>query len=309
MIGEILSATMLAQTLRSSVPYVGAALGGVVSERSGVINIALEGMMLSSSLASVAVAFATKSAWAGVLAGVVVGATVGLVHALLVEVGRVHAIVSGVAINLVAAGATRVVLKVLYDSSSNSPSIEAFGASASSGIGVVFRAALDPLVLLTGVAIAGTVALLYRTRFGLRLRACGEAPAAAARAGVRVSLMRLGAVTLGGALCGLGGVALAYDERQFQSGMTGGRGFIALAAVVVSGWRPGRAALACLVFAFLDALQIVLQASAAALHDVLQMLPYVATLVVLGVLARRSISATGRAPRGLGVAVEDQTAP
>lgn len=306
MIGEILSQAMLAQTMRSSVPYVGAALGGVVSERSGVINIALEGMMLSSSCASVAVAFATKSAWAGVLAGVLVGAAVGLVHAVLVEYGKIHAIVSGVAINLVAAGATRVVLKVLYDSSSNSPSIEAFGVPVSGGFGLVAAAIADPLVLLTGVALIATVMFLYRTRFGLRLRACGEAPAAAARAGVRVSLMRLGAVSLGGALCGLGGVALAYDQRQFQSGMTGGRGFIALAAVVVAGWRPGRAALACLVFAFLDALQIVLQASAAALHDLLQMLPYVATLVVLAVLARRSMFATGHAPRGLGVSAQDQ---
>jgi simple sugar transport system permease protein len=305
-IGEILSATMLAQTLRSSVPYVGAALGGAVSERSGVINIALEGILLSSSLASVAVAFATKSVWAGVAAGVLVGALVGLVHAWLVERGRVHAIVSGVAINLVAAGATRVVLRVLYDSSSNSPSIDGFHSTASSGFGLVWRALVDPLVLLTFGAAVGTVVLLDRTRFGLRLRACGEAPTAAAHAGVRVPQLRMAAVALGGALCGLGGVALAYDQRQFQSGMSGGRGFIALAAVVVAGWRPGRAALACLVFAFLDALQIVLQARAAALHDVLQMLPYVATLLVLALLARRAPSGSGRAPRGLGVTAEGQ---
>lgn len=304
MIAEIFSATMLAQTLRSSVPYVGAALGGTVSERSGVINIALEGILLSSSLASVAVAFATHSAWAGVLAGVAVGAAIGLAHAWLVERGRVHAIVSGVAINLIAAGATRVVLKVLYDSSSNSPSIDGFRAGASSGVGLVFAALADPLVVMTALAAVGTVVLLDRTRFGLRLRASGEAPAAAAVAGVRVAPLRLAAVTLGGALCGLGGVALAYDQRQFQSGMSGGRGFIALAAVVVAGWRPGRAALACLAFAALDALQIVLQARAAALHDVLQMLPYAATLLVLAVLARGAKPGSGGAPRGLGVLAE-----
>ena len=304
MIAEIFSATMLAQTLRSSVPYVGAELGGTVSERSGVINIALEGILLSSSLASVAVAFATHSAWAGVLAGVAVGAAIGLAHAWLVERGRVHAIVSGVAINLIAAGATRVVLKVLYDSSSNSPSIDGFRAGASSGVGLVFAALADPLVVMTALAAVGTVVLLDRTRFGLRLRASGEAPAAAAVAGVRVAPLRLAAVTLGGALCGLGGVALAYDQRQFQSGMSGGRGFIALAAVVVAGWRPGRAALACLAFAALDALQIVLQARAAALHDVLQMLPYAATLLVLAVLARGAKPGSGGAPRGLGVLAE-----
>jgi simple sugar transport system permease protein len=292
MISEILSAAMIAQTIRSSVPYIGAALGGTLSERSGVVNIALEGILLSSALAGVAVTHQTHSGWAGVVAGAACGALVGFVHAALVEWGRVDAIISGVAINVVAAGGTRVVLRALYGSSSNSPAIDAFRGWTL----------VDPLFVLMVVALVFTLVLLGRTRFGLRLRASGEAPGAAAQAGIGVSWVRAGAVTLGGAICGLGGVALSFDQQQFQSGMSGGRGFIALAAVIVAGWRPGRAVLACLVFAFLDALQIVLQARAAALHDVLQMLPYASTLLVLAVAARRN---GGRTPRGLGVHWKD----
>jgi simple sugar transport system permease protein len=301
MIEEILSTAMVAQTLRSSLPYVGAALGGVMSERSGVVNIALEGILLSSALAGVAGAQATHSGVVGIVTGAACGAFFGLIHALLVEWGKVHAIVSGVAINLVAAGGTRVMLRVLYDSSSNSPAIDVFRHDVS-GFSRVLSTLFDPLFVVLALALMLVTLVLERTRFGLRLRACGDAPAAAARAGVRVSLVRLAAVVIGSALCGLGGVALAYDQQQFQSGMSGGRGFIALAAVIVAGWRPGRAVLACVVFAFLDALQIVLQARAAALHDALQMVPYVVTLLVLAVALRRG---TGHAPAGLGASVEE----
>ena len=120
----IVSGTMIAQTVRMTIPYGCAALGGVLSERSGVVNIALEGTLLASALAAVAASHATGSALAGIVAGVLCGATVGLVHALLVVRGRIDAIVSGIALNLVAAGGTRFLLRALYGSSSNSPSIQ-----------------------------------------------------------------------------------------------------------------------------------------------------------------------------------------
>lgn len=293
MIGELASGAMIAQTIRSSLPYIGAAIGGTLSERSGVVNIALEGILLSSALAGVAVTQQTGSGWLGILAGAACGAAIGLVHAVLVEYGRIHAIISGVAINLVAAGGTRVILRMLYASSSNSPAIDAF---RQKGIWKI----VDPLFALIVLSLVATLFLLSKTRFGLRLRASGEAPGAAAQAGISVSAVRVLAVTLGGAICGLGGVALSFDQQQFQSGMSGGRGFIALAAVIVAGWRPGRAVIACVVFAMLDALQITLQARAAALHDVLEMLPYASTLLVLAVAARGS-----RAPAGLGVHWKD----
>jgi simple sugar transport system permease protein len=307
--GGVLSATMLAQTLRMAVPYVCAGLGGVWSERSGVVNIALEGILLAGGLGGVVAHVATGSAWAGVVAGALVGAAIAAAHALIVVRGRVDAIVSGIAVNLAAAGATRFVLRTLYDSSSNSPPVEGFraaGLGGASGAALLVRTLADPLTLATAALVGWTAWTMLRTRFGLRVRACGEDPSAAAAVGIDVARVRLAAVSLGGAICGLGGVALAYDQHQFQSGMSGGRGFIALAAVVLSGWRPGRVAAACLAFAALDAVQIVVQDQARAAGSAAQMLPYVATLVALWAIARRrgEGAIAGRPPAGLGKAAE-----
>lgn len=306
LLGAVVSATMVAQTLRMATPYACAGLGGVWSERSGVVNIALEGILLAGGLGAVVAQVATGSAWAGVLAGAIVGAALGGLHALVVVHGRVDAIVSGLAINLVAAGGTRYALRALYDSSSNSPGIEGFRGlfAGGGGASLLARTATDPLTWITVIAVAATVWTLGQTRFGLRVRASGEDPVAAASVGVDVVRIRVVAVALGGAVCGLGGVALAYDQHQFQSGMSGGRGFIALAAVILSGWRPGRLAAACLAFAALDALQIVVQDQARSFGYVAQVLPYLATLVALWALARRRGRGTieGRPPAGLGKA-------
>jgi simple sugar transport system permease protein len=286
----VLSATTVAQTARMAVPYVCAGLGGVWSERCGVVNIALEGMLLAGGLGGVVAHVATGSASAGVLAGVFVGACLGALHAALVVRGGVDAIVSGIALNLVAAGGTRFVLRALYESSSNSPPIAGFRALPVGGAGggvLLARTLMDPLAIATAVLASGTWWMLARTRFGLHVRACGEEPSAAASVGVSVGRVRLAAVSLGGAICGLGGVALAYDQHQFQSGMSGGRGFIALAAVILSGMRPGRAAAACVAFAALDAVQIVVQDQVRAAAGVAQMLPYVATLAAMWAIGRR----------------------
>lgn len=292
----ILSGAMLAQTVRMTIPYACAGLGGVLSERSGVVNIALEGTMLASALAAIAAHHASGSAAAGVLAGLACGAAIGALHATLVVRGRIDAIVSGIALNLAAAGGTRFLLRALYGSSSNSPSVSAFRVGEGSGL--LVRTLGDPFLLATALAVALSAWTLARTRFGLRLRACGEDPAAAQAVGVPVASVRTAAVLLGGAACGLGGAALAYDLHQFQAGMTGGRGFIALAAVILSGWRPGRAALACLAFAALDALQIVLQNQTRVPSQVLSVLPFVATLAALVLVSRRGAGA--RPPAGLG---------
>lgn len=301
----IFSLTMLAQTLRTAIPYACAALGGVWSERSGVINIALEGLLLVAGLGAVVAHHATGNPWIGVAAGVGAGAFVALVHALLVVYGGIDAIVSGIALNLLALGATRFLLRALYDSSSNSPAVDAFRISAfegSSGAMLLARTLSDPLTLAAAAVTLLTTWWMYNTRFGLRVRASGEDPVAAASVGIRVRPLRVLAVVLGGAICGLGGVALAYDQHQFQSGMSGGRGFIALATVILSGWRPARAVLACVLFAALDALQVVLQGHAKIPHDLVQMLPYVVTLIALVVVMRRR-GGLGRPPAGLGQAV------
>lgn len=300
----IFSATMLAQTLRTTIPYACAALGGVWSEKSGVINIALEGLLLSSGLAAVIAHHATGNPWMGVAAAVACGAFLAGVHAVLVVAWEVDAIVSGIALNLMAAGGTRFVLRAVYDSSSNSPAIEGFrtrSLDGSSGLMLLARTLADPLALITVALGVATGYVMYKTRFGLRVRAAGEEPVAAASVGIAVNRVRILSVILGGAICGVGGVALAYDQHQFQSGMSGGRGFIALAAVILGGWRPMRAVVACLLFAALDALQIVLQGQARVPVDLVQMLPYLVTLIALFLVMRRG-SDMGKPPRGLGKA-------
>ncbi len=273
------------ETIRMSVPYVGAALGGVWSEKSGVANIALEGALLASALGAVAGTSASSSAAFGLLCGVVTGAAFVCAHGILVARYGVNAIVSGLALNLAAAGGTRFVLRALYGSSSNSPTVAGFdtllgGSSAA-------RSLLDPLTVLSIFAGLASWWALRSTRFGLRVRAVGEDAAAARAVGIDPTQVRILACTIGGALAGLGGAALAFDQHQFVSGMSNGRGFIALAAVIVSGWRPLRACAACLIFAALDALEIVLQGVPGVPHELVQSLPYLATLFALATFVRR----------------------
>jgi simple sugar transport system permease protein len=296
---SIFSLTMVAETLRIAVPYACAAVAGVWAERAGIIQIGLEGILLTSAFVSVAVAVASGSAVLGLLAGVAAGAAFSLFHAFLVERARIDAVVSGIALNLLAFAGTRMSLRGLFGSASNSPSIEAFrfGPTGSRGALLLARVLLDPVTILAVIATVATPFILARTRFGLRTRAAGENPAAASLSGVNVPRVRYTALLVSGAICALGGVHLAFDQHRFESGMSNGRGFIALAAVVVSGWRAERAVLACLAFGALEALQIVLQdqAKRSAGADLIQLLPYVATLLVLGFAAGRAA-----APRGLG---------
>jgi simple sugar transport system permease protein len=298
-VSSIFSLTMLAETLRIATPYACAAVGGVWAERAGVIHIGLEGVLLVSAFGGVAVAHASGSAALGVAGGVLLGVAMSALHGVLTERARVHAVVSGIAVNLLAMAGTRLALRGLYDSSSNSPSIEGFrfGPTGSSGWALLARVLSDPVTLLALIAIVATPWLLSQTRFGLRVRACGEHPVAAAASGIDVTRVRITALAVSGAICALGGVHLAFDQHRFESGMSNGRGFIALAAVVVSGWRAGRAAMACLVFGALEALQIVLQDTTRRTGggDLIQLLPYVATLIVLGFAAGRAAS-----PRGIG---------
>lgn len=294
---QLLSLTLVAETLRLSIPYACAALAGVWSERCGVVNIALEGVLLSSAFGTVVMTLATGSPVLGIVGGVLVGVLMSLGHGLLAAKFRVDAIVSGIAINLLAASGTRFLLRAWYDSASNSPAIAGFhlGPSGASGAAMLARALIDPVTLLAVAAIAVTPWLLHRTKFGLRVRAVGENPVAAAAVGVNVVRVRLLALAVSGAFGALGGIHLAMDQHRFESGMSGGRGFIALAAVILAGWRSVRAAAACVVFATLEATQILLQGQHLVPHELLQMLPYVATLLVLAIAAGRA-----RGPAGLG---------
>lgn len=289
--------TMVAETIRMTVPYACAAVAGVWSERSGVVNIALEGVLLSSAFGAAAATLASGMPSVGIAGGLAVGIGLSVVHAVLVAHYRIDAIVSGIALNLLATSGTKFLLRAWYDSASNSPAIAGFhwGPTGSTGLDLLLRVLLDPVTLLALVAIGLSPWLLHRTRFGLRVRAAGENPVAAASVGIRVEFVRIAALAVSGAIGALGGIHLAFDQHRFESGMSGGRGFIALAAVIVSGWRSWHAALACGVFAMLEALQILLQRQQHVPHELVQMLPYMATLVMLAAASVRR-----RGPAGLG---------
>ncbi len=285
-----LSLAFLVQIVRISVPYVLASLGGTFSERGGTVNIALEGIMLTGAFGFVLGAHLSGSAVLGLLAGA--GAGIGLAALFALATVRFGAdqIVCGVAVNLLAVGVTRFALKTVWDSSSNSSrveSVEPLVQTEGAG-GIVLGVLTHPLVLLTVLLVLGGHLLLFRTRFGLRLRACGEHPHAAASLGVNVRRMRWAGVLLSGLLAGLAGVWLASDQHQFTDNMTGGRGYIALAAMIVGRWRPGLAALACLLFGAADAVQMTLGGMGIAIpSQFLQMFPYLLTIVaVVGFMGR-----------------------
>lgn len=296
---SLLSLTTVGETLRMAAPYACAAVAGVWAERAGVIQIGLEAVLLSSAFASVAGTLASGSPVVGVLAGIATGVLISAAHATLVHRTRLDAVVGGIAWNLLAYSGTRLGLRALYDSASNSPSIVGFrlGPTGNEGWQVLLRVLLDPVSWLALAAVVASPYVLNRTRLGLRIRAVGENPSAARAAGLDVGRTRLTALCISGAIGSIGGIHLAFDQHRFEAGMSAGRGFIALAAVVLSGWLPGRAALACLVFAFLEALQFILQdlGQASKAITLVQLLPYVTALIVLGLGAGRL-----RAPGGLG---------
>ena len=277
----------LAQTLRIAIPFLLAAAGGVLSERAGLIALTLEGYMLAGAFCAAAGSYATGSPWFGILAAVLGGGVLALVYAASAIRYKADQIVVGIAINLLAVGLTRFFLRLFFGSSSNSPRIPGFDAK---GAGTGFIAlSQNPLVWI-GVIVTPVIAwTLFRTPFGLRVRAVGEHPAAAASVGVPVARVRYIAVALSGMIAGLGGAYLSLDQHQFTDEMTAGRGFIALAAIIFGRWNPTFAGLACLFFAAAETLQIRLQGSHAIPSQFVEMIPYLLTIIALAGLVGRAV--------------------
>jgi simple sugar transport system permease protein len=287
----------LAQTLRIAIPYLFAAAGGVVTERAGLIGLTLEGYMLGGAFAAALGSYYGHSAWFGVFAGVLGGVLLGLVYGVSAIRFRADQVVVGIAINLLAIGLTRFFLRFAFGSSSNSPRVPGFGGEQS-GTGLAALAA-NPMIWLGIIAIPVVGWILYRTPFGLRVRAVGEHPAAATSVGISVSRVRYAAAVLSGALAGLGGVYLVLDQHQFTDQMTAGRGFIALAATIFGRWDPSRVGLACLLFAAAEALQIQLQGAQLVPSQFVEMIPYLLTIVALAGVVGRAV-----APASLGKVTE-----
>ena len=299
---DIFTFSLIASTIRLATPLVLAALGGLFSERSGVINIALEGKMLAGAFTAAAVTYAadnklgmgSASPWIGLLAGMIAGLFIAVIYAVSCIKFKAEQVVSGAAINILMFGVPGFLSGAFFLSSGSTPQLPKDHLLPQS-----------PLII--AIVILGLVALiwyvLYKTPFGLRLRSVGENPEAADAAGVSVSRIRYSGVLLAGMLAGIGGAYLSIGQSSlFTRNMTAGRGFIALAALIFGKWRPVQTLLACLLFGFTEAVSIQMQGvfKLPSGEDIpvqfIQMVPYVLTIVVLA-----GFIGSSRPPRALGI--------
>ncbi len=282
-------AQLLASTLRVSTPLIFAALGGMFSERAGVVNIALEGMMLLGAFGAAVGTLVTHSPWLGSACGMGAGILLAALYGLFAIRLRANQIVAGTAINMLALGLTPFLCKILYDVTGSTPPIP---------IDQRFRTA--PLYL-SWVLVLVCWVWMKRTPSGLWISFAGEHPEALNAAGIRVNRVRWLAVLISGALAGMGGASLSiFLSSSFSRNMTAGRGFMALAALIFGKWKPVPTAIACLLFGFAEAVQIRLQGvsllgSKPIPVQFIQILPYLVTILVLAGFVGHS-----RAPKAAG---------
>jgi ABC-type uncharacterized transport system permease subunit len=293
---ELFTISLIWSSIRLSTPLILAAIGGLFSERSGVINIGLEGMMLAGAFTAAAVTYATGSPWIGLLAATAAGVAIALIHAVACIRYRADQVVVGTAINILMIGVPGFLSGAFFLSSGSTPQLP-----------------IDQLIprapiVMAFILVPLTWYVLYRTPFGLRLRAVGENPEAADAAGVDVARIRYSGVLLSGALAAIGGAYLSIGQSSlFTRNMTSGRGFIALAALIFGKWRPAQTLLACLFFGLTEAVTIQMQGvvKLPSGEDIpvqfVQMVPYVLTIVVLAGFIGHS-----RPPRALGRAYEKE---
>jgi ABC-type uncharacterized transport system permease subunit len=296
------SGDLLYATLRLTTPILFAALGGLLCERAGVLNIGLEGMMLGGALAAYVVSLRTGSPWLGVLAAAGAGVLIALLFGVVVITFRANQIVSAVGLNLLMLGVTGVAFRATISGSSGSspaPTIPIWkipGLGDLPGIGPVLFDHL-PLVYVVFFLVALIAFVFYRTTWGLAIRAVGEHPKAAATVGIDVIRVRFITVALSGLLAAMGGSLLSIGYlNTFTEGVTAGRGFIAFSAIIFGRYTPLGTMLASLLFGFADALQLRIQAFGVNIpYQFLIMLPYVVTLLALFAAGRFN------APKASGV--------
>jgi simple sugar transport system permease protein len=285
---------MLQDTLKLATPLALGAMAGIFCERSGVFNIAIEGMMLSAAFTAACFASLFDSLWMGVLIGIITGGLAAALHAWLSIKYKVDQIISGTVINILAAGATRFLNVRLADPAglSTPGKFDPVAIPVLSEIPVIGPIFFnqEPIVYIMLILLPMVQFVLFSTPWGLRLRACGEHPRAADTVGVNVNRMRYIAVILGGMIAGIGGAFFSVGEvGSFEDSMTRGAGFVALAAMIFGKWNPFGAFGAALLFGFAGALQVKMQSIAPVLPFVnvpippefLQMTPYILTIIVL----------------------------
>ncbi|SFV36621.1 simple sugar transport system permease protein [Devosia crocina] len=293
--------SILDATIRLSTPLLLACLAGLYSERAGIFDIGLEGKMLAAAFAAGAVAAVTGSAWLGLMAGMGVSLATTLLQGAASITLKGNQLIAGVAINMLAAGMTTFLGQTWFSQGGRTPPLGPGGrfepitlpfANELAGvpiIGPIYAELISGhyiLVYIGFIMVAVTAFVLYRTRFGLRLRAVGENPKAVDTAGISVVLQRYQAIIITGLLCGLAGAYFSIAQGSgFGNNMTAGKGYIALAALIFAKWKPVPAMFTCLLFGFLDALQIRLQGAQLGGVEIpvqaIQALPYVLTVVLL----------------------------
>lgn len=292
-----LTVILIFSTIRLATPLIFAALGGLFSERAGVINIALEGLMLAGAFTAAVVTYETSSPYIGFIAGMAAGALVAFIFAIAVIKFEADQVVTGFAISMLMLGLPAVISSRLYDASGATQQIDKAYLLPDVINGLPWTAILA--ILLVPVSWY----VLFKTPFGLRLRAVGENPAAADSAGVNVYKLRYTAVIISGILAAAGGAYLSIGQGSFfTKGMSAGRGYIALAALILAKWRPYPVLFACLFFGFTESLAIQLQGvvKMPSGDDIpvqfIQMIPYVLTIIVLA-----GFIGLSRAPKALGI--------
>jgi ABC-type uncharacterized transport system permease subunit len=293
---------VFASGIRLAVPLILACLAGLWSERSGIVDVGLEGKMLTGAFAAAAAATFTGSAWIGLFVGVIVTILMSLIHGYASIDQRANQVVSGVAVNMVADGMTALIGNAWWGQGGRTPQLDSSALFNEINLPFVYTLRDVPIIgpiyqhLISGhdlityfafLMAPATYWVLYKTRFGLRLRAVGENPAAVDTAGISVRGLRYGGVIICGVLVGMAGAYLSIAQAAyFQPHMSAGKGFIALAALVFAKWRPMPALATCLLFGFLDALSIRLQGTILPVIgsvpvQAIQALPYILTVILL----------------------------
>ena len=282
--------------LMYSAPLVFGAMGGVISERSGVVNVGIEGMMTFGAFVGAAIGFKLQNPWLGLLAGGLAGALLALLHAVATVSFKADQTISGMALNFIGPGLSLFLCRLFFHDKTTTDRVvnklpRLFGA-------------VDITVVLALVATLLLWFLLYKTKWGLRIRAVGEHPAAADTLGISVAHVRYGSVLLSGLLAGLGGASMTLAVlAQFTPTAISGQGFIALAAVIFGKWRPFGAYGACLLFAFAQALAVTFGGGQIPVpSEFLNMFPYVLTIVILVLFVGKSM-----APKASGQPYEKGT--
>jgi general nucleoside transport system permease protein len=282
---------LVAAAIRLATPLLLAALAGLYAERSGVIDLSLEGKMLAGAFSGAAVAFVVGNVWAGAVAAMLAGMALSLLHGFACVTQRGNQVVTGMAINIAMAGLIPTVAQAIFALGGQTPQL---------GNGQRFVNVLldnNALTWFAFLAVPATAWILYRTGWGLRLRAVGENPYAVDTAGLPVAKLRYQALLVNGALAGLAGAYLSVAANAgFARDMTAGKGYLAIAALIFGRWAPVPAMLACLLFAFADAAQAQLQTVRILPSQLVGALPYILTVLVLALVGKG-----GGMPRALGI--------